>query len=83
MSRLLGVVFIYAAMLLAWTAAASFMLVAPGRFGNLVHESLNLFPEILPGDWGKKLAVRLTGIGLLAFDIRFVFRIVAYVHQSG
>lgn len=83
MSRLLGVVFIYAAMMLAWTAAGLFMLLAPARFGNLVHESLNLFPEVHRSDWGKKLAVRVAGAGLLGFAIRFALRIAAYVHQGG
>jgi hypothetical protein len=83
MNRLVGVVFIYAAMFVAWTAAGLFMLVAPARFGNLVRDSLHLFPEVHRGDWGKRLAVRLAGIGLLAFAIRFVLRIAAFVHQSG
>jgi hypothetical protein len=82
MSRLLGVVFIYAAMLAAWTTAGLFMLLAPARFGNLVHDNLYLFPEVHPGDWGKRLVVRLAGIGLLAFAFRFAFRIAAFVHQS-
>ena len=38
MSRLLGIVFIYAAMILAWTGVGLFMLVAPVRFGNLIHD---------------------------------------------
>ncbi len=54
MSRLLGVVLVYVAMLLAWTAAGLFMLLAPARFGNLVHESLHLFPQVQEGDWGRK-----------------------------
>jgi hypothetical protein len=76
MSRLLGVVFIYAAMILAWSVVGVFMVIAPVRFGNLVHESLLIFPEVKPGDWGKKLAVRLLGLGLLAFAIRFTVRII-------
>jgi hypothetical protein len=51
------------------------MLIAPARFGNLVHDNLYLFPEVSPGDWGKKLVLRLIGIGLLAFDIRLVIRL--------
>jgi len=76
MSRLLGIVFIYAAMILAWTGVGLFMLIAPVRFGNLVHDSLQLFPEVNSGDWGKKLILRLLGIGLLAFAVRLIVRIV-------
>jgi len=75
MSRLLGVVLIYAAMMLAWTSVGLFMLIAPVRFGNLVHDSLLLFPEVNPGDWGKKLFLRLLGLGLLAFAVRLLIRI--------
>jgi hypothetical protein len=83
MSRLLGIVFIYAAMLVAWTTAGLFMLIAPARCGNLIHDSLNLFPEVHRGDWGKKLTLRLAGAALLAFAFRFALRIAAFVHQSG
>ena len=76
MSRFLGVIFIYAAMIVGWSGAGLFMLIAPGRFGNLIHESFLIFPEVKPGDWAKKLVVRVLGIGLLAFAIRFTFRIV-------
>ena len=76
MSRLLGIVFIYAAMILAWTGVGLFMLIAPVRFGNLVHDSLQLFPAVNSGDWGKKLILRLLGIGLLAFAVRLIDRIV-------
>jgi hypothetical protein len=75
MSRLLGIVFVYVAMILAWSGVGLFMLIAPARFGNLVHESLQLFPEVNPGDWGKKLFLRLVGIGLLAFAIRLILRV--------
>ena len=80
MSRLLGIVFIYAAMILAWTGVGRFMLVAPVRFGNLVHDNLQLFPEINRGDWGNKLFLRLLGIGLLAFAIRLIVRIAHEVN---
>jgi hypothetical protein len=75
MSRLLGVVFIYGAMILAWTGVGLFMLVAPARFGNLIHDNLQLFPEVNSGDWGKKLFLRLLGICLLAFATRIIVRI--------
>jgi hypothetical protein len=80
MSRLLGVVLIYAAMMLAWTSVGLFMLLAPVRFGNLVHDSLLLFPEVNSGDWGKKLFLRLLGIGLLAFAVRLLIRIAHEVN---
>jgi hypothetical protein len=64
-------------MLLGVAAASLFVLIAPRRFGNLVHESLNLLPEVHADDWGKKLLLRLFGLGLLAFAIRTVLRIVA------
>ena len=79
MSRLLGVVFIYVVMILAWSGVGLFMLIAPARFGNLVHENLNLFPQVNPGDWAKKLVLRLLGCGLLAFAIRIITQIV---HQA-
>jgi hypothetical protein len=74
MSRLLGIVFIYVAMVLAWSGVGLFMLIAPARFGSLVHDNFYLFPEVNPGDWGKKLFLRLLGVGLLAFAIRLIVR---------
>jgi hypothetical protein len=79
MSRLFVVVFLYAAMILAWTGVGLFTLIAPARLGNLVHDSLYLFPEVHPGDWDKKLFLRLVGVGLLAFAVRFAMQIA---HQS-
>lgn len=79
MNRLIGIVLVYAAMMLAWGAAGLFMLIAPARFGNLVHDSLYLFPQVAPRDWGKKLVLRLLGLGLLAFAIRLAVRIA---HQA-
>jgi hypothetical protein len=73
MSRLLGIAFLYLAMMLGWIGVGLFMLVAPARFGNLIHDSLMLFPEVRPGDRGKKLSVRLIGVGLLTFAVRFVY----------
>ena len=74
MGRILGVVLIYAAMLAAWSGVGLFMLIAPARFGNLVHDNLYLFPEVTPRDWGKKLVLRMLGTGLLTFAIRLVLR---------
>ena len=75
MSRFIGVVFIYVAMVVACSGVGLFMLIAPARFGNLICESFQLFPEVRPGDWGKKLFLRILGIGLLAFAFRFIIRI--------
>ena len=79
MNRLIGIVFIYAAMMLAWTGAGLLMLIAPARFGNLIHDNLYLFPQVTPRDWGKKLVLRLLGLGLLAFAVRLAVRIA---HQA-
>lgn len=76
MSRFIGIVFVYMAMVLACGGIGLFMLLSPARFGNLVNESFGLFPEVGPGDWGKKLFLRFLGIALLAFAARFVLRIV-------
>ena len=77
MSRFIGIVFVYAVMLIACIGIGLFMSLAPVRFGNLVYESFQLFPQVRPGDWGKKLFLRVTGLGLMAFAIRFFLRIVA------
>ena len=77
MSRLLGVVAVYALMFLAWTSVGLFLLFAPERFGNLVHDGFGLFPEVHSGDWGKKLILRIVGVGLLAFAVRFVLGVAA------
>jgi len=76
MSRFIGALFVYVAMVLACAGVGLFMLIAPTRFGNLIDESFQLFPEVRPGDWGKKLFLRLVGIGLIAFAIRFILRII-------
>ena len=77
MSRLLGVVAVYALMFLAWTSVGLFLLFAPERFGNLVHDGFGFFPEVHSGDWGKKLILRIVGVGLLAFAVRFALGVAA------
>ena len=77
MSRLLGIVLVYALMFLGWTGVGLFMLLAPARFGNLVNESFGFFPHVKDGDWCKKLILRLAGTGLLVFAMRFALGIVA------
>ena len=73
MLRALAFVVIYLAMLLAWLAAGLFVILAPRRFGNLINESFGLFPPVGAHDWGKKLFLRLVGLGLLAFAARFMW----------
>jgi len=77
MSRLLGIVLVYALMFLGWTGVGLFMIVAPVRFGNLANENFGFFPHVEDGDWGKKLILRLVGVGFLGFAARFAFGIVA------
>jgi hypothetical protein len=76
MSRLLGIVLVYALMFLGWTGVGLFMIVAPASFGNLVHESFGFFPHVRDGDWGKKLILRMAGVGLLGFAVRFAIGII-------
>ena len=76
MSRLLGIVAIYLLMFIAWTGAGAFLLFAPVRAGNLIHESFGLFPPVRRTDWGRKTVLRAVGVGLLAFAVRFALRIV-------
>ncbi len=77
MSRIFGVTGLYALMFCAWMGVGLYMVLAPVRFGNLIHDSFELFPEVRPSDWFKKLVVRLAGLGLLGFAVRFAIGIVA------
>jgi hypothetical protein len=83
MIRALGIVLVYFVMLGAWVAAGLFIVIAPARFGNLVNESFGLFPEVRAHDWGKKLFLRLVGLGLLAFAARFVWGIRQLLRVGG
>jgi hypothetical protein len=76
MSRLLGIVLVYSLMFLGWSGVGLFMVVSPARFGNLVHESFGFFPNVKDGDWGKKLILRIAGVGLLGFAARFAMGII-------
>jgi hypothetical protein len=75
-TRLLGPFLIYIAMFLGWTGVGLFMLLSPGRFGNMLHDNVGVLPAIQQTDWGKKLFVRLVGIGLLGFAARFALRVM-------
>jgi hypothetical protein len=81
-TRLLGPVLIYVVMFLGWTGVGLFMLLAPGRFGNLLHHNVGVFPEVRRADWGKKLFVRLVGAGLLAFAVHFALGVSDLVQQA-
>lgn len=79
MTRLLGPLLIYLVMFLGWTGVGLFMLLAPARFGNLLHHEVGAFPEVHKADWGKKLFVRLVGAGFLAFAVHFALGIASLV----
>ncbi len=75
MLRAFGIVLVYFVMLAAWLATGLFIVLAPQRFGNLVNENFGLFPPVAARDWGKKLFLRLVGLGFLAFAARFLWGI--------
>lgn len=75
MSRLIAVVGVYGLVLTGCTGAGLFMLIVPARFGNMLHNSFGLFPEVHPGDAGKKLILRAAGTALLAFAARFAWAV--------
>jgi hypothetical protein len=81
-TRLLGPFLIYVVMFLGWTGVGMFMLLAPGRFGNLLHHNIGVFPEVHKPDWGKKLFVRLIGAGFLAFAVHFARGVADLLQQS-
>jgi hypothetical protein len=69
-------------MFMGWTGVGLFMLLAPGRFGNLLHHNIGVFPEVRKPDWGKKLFVRLIGAGFLAFAVHFARGVADLIQQS-
>jgi hypothetical protein len=75
MSRFIGIVIIYAVMVIGCGGVGLFMLIAPARIGNLISDSFQIFPQVRPRDWGKKLLLRVLGMALLAFAVRFILRI--------
>jgi hypothetical protein len=83
MTRLLGIAAFYVAMFLAWISVGILMLVAPERFGNLIHDSYGLYPQVHRNDWGKKLILRLIGTGLMGFAVHFGLRVAALFGQGG
>jgi len=69
-------------MFLGWTVVGLFMLLTPGRFGNLLHHNVGVFPEVQKADWGKKLFVRLLGAGFLAFALHFALGVAELFRQA-
>ena len=82
MTRLLGPFLIYVVMFFGWTGVGLFMLLAPSRFGNLLHQNVGVFPEIQKSDWGKKLFLRFVGAGFLAFAVHFARGVADLVHEA-
>ena len=83
MIRALGAVLVYFVMLGAWVAVGLFILIAPARFGDLLNESFGIFPAVRAGDWGKKLFLRLRGLGLVAVAACFVWGIRQLFQPGG
>ena len=83
MSRLLGIIALYLLMFLGWAGVGLLLIFAPGRAENLLHNGFGLFSEVAQHHRGKKLVLRLIGVGLLAFAVRFVFGVVALLRQGG
>ena len=77
MSRFLGIAAVYVVMFLGWAGVGAFLLLAPARAGNMIHDNFGLFPEVRPNDWAKKIVLRAAGLGLLAFAAHFAFRVAA------
>lgn len=80
-TRLLGPLLLYVIMFLGWVCVGLLMLLAPARFGNLLHNNVGVFPEVQKSDWGKKLLVRLVGAGFLAFAIHFAFGVADLIQH--
>ena len=83
MSRLLGIGALYLLMFLGWAGVGLWLVLAPGRAGNLLHNGFGLFSEDVQQHNGTKLVLRLIGIGLLAFAVRFAFGVLALLRQGG
>jgi hypothetical protein len=49
MIRLLAIMSLYLAMLLAWTGAGLFRLLAPASCGKFVHLEFNCYQDVNPG----------------------------------
>ena len=69
-------------MFLGWTGVGVFLLLAPVRAGNLIHDS-QLFPEVCRGDRMKKIVLRAAGIALLGFAVHSARGVVRLVGLKG
>jgi hypothetical protein len=83
LSRLLGIIALYLLMFAGWAGVGLLLLCAPARAANLIHNSFGLLPEVAQHHRGKKLVLRLIGVGLLAFAGRFAFGVFALLRQGG
>ena len=72
-SRLLVFGILYLAMFLGWVGVGLFMLLAPTRFINFVHDNVGGLAESRPRV-ATAVLVRVIGAGFIAFAIRFAFR---------
>jgi len=82
MSRLIGILALYVLMFPAWLGVGLFLLLAPVRFGNIFHDSFGLLPQMSRNDHGKKMILRLIGVAVLAFAIRFALGAFALIREG-
>jgi hypothetical protein len=82
MTHLLKLVAPYVVLFLGWTCGGLFMLVAPIRFGNLLHGCFEFFPEVRQSDYTWKLTFRLLGAATLAFASHLVWVVADLVRGS-
>lgn len=82
MRAILFLLLIYVVMFLGWTGVGLLMLIAPVRFSRVVQDNAGVLSEFASGEWGKKLLVRLGGLGLLAFASWFAMRVADLARQS-
>jgi hypothetical protein len=73
LTRLFAIAFLYLAMFLAWAGLGSFMLLAPRRFLMFLEENVISLTAGRPGE-AATLMVRVGGLGLFAFAVRFAVR---------
>jgi len=81
-SRLIGILVLYVLMFLAWIGVGFFLLLAPVRFGKVLHDSFGLLPEVSQDNRGKKAILRLIGLALVAFAVRFALGALALIRQG-
>jgi hypothetical protein len=72
----------YVLLFLGWACAGLFMLVAPIRFGNLLHGCFEFFPQVRHSDCARKLTFRLLGVATLAFASHLVWVVATVVRGN-